>query len=148
MRTADTHYTRTPTPHLVYRYFELASKIQLHARKHLSSDAMAKYVLEAMQASGGPKVIKKVLYIHHCYHDFLSDSLWSGFKELEIMGDLDLVADVVPPRELSLGGANGPWGRLHSHEACPVNSTRKRQQTTNAKTLKKHEYVRALSSHV
>ena len=121
------------------RYFELASQIQTYARRHLTGDAMAKYILDAVAVSGGPQKARKVLYIHHCYHDFMSDSLWSGLKELELMGELDLVADVVPPKEMSTGGVGSQWGRLHNKESCP--GPRKIPQTTSAVTLRKGEYV-------
>eukprot|EP01064_Diplonema_japonicum_P008172 TRINITY_DN15674_c0_g1_i3.p1 TRINITY_DN15674_c0_g1~~TRINITY_DN15674_c0_g1_i3.p1 ORF type:complete len:579 (+),score=154.66 TRINITY_DN15674_c0_g1_i3:590-2326(+) len=120
------------------RYYEIAAKIQAHARRHLTSEAMAKYIMDAMGASGGPKNPKKVLYIHHCYHDFMGDSLWNGFKELEIKGVLDHVADVVPPRNLSTGGYNGYWGRLVNRGFC--RNGRKVPLMTSDATLKRHEY--------
>eukprot|EP01061_Rhynchopus_euleeides_P020526 TRINITY_DN3338_c0_g1_i1.p1 TRINITY_DN3338_c0_g1~~TRINITY_DN3338_c0_g1_i1.p1 ORF type:complete len:540 (+),score=145.40 TRINITY_DN3338_c0_g1_i1:108-1727(+) len=117
------------------RYFELASQIQAHARRHLTGGAMGKYIIDAVTASGGPKKIKKILYVHHCYPDFMSDSIWSGLKEMELMGELELVADVVPPKEAA---TEGQWKRLHSEDACP--GSRKIPSTTSTTTLKKQEY--------
>eukprot|EP00755_Sulcionema_specki_P032644 Sspe_Gene.19867::Locus_7261_Transcript_1_1_Confidence_1.000_Length_2173::g.19867::m.19867 len=83
------------------RYYELATKILQHTRKHLTSKAMVRYILKALEVSNGPKA-KKVLFIHHCYQDYLSDSVWHGLKDLELDGELDLVADIVPPKEMGL----------------------------------------------
>ena len=122
------------------RYFKLAAQIQEYARRHMTSEAMAQYVLDALAAEGGPKRARKVLYIHHCYHDFLGDSLWAGFKELEAQGKLDLVADIVPPKELSRGGARGQAASLSDLEKCEYG--RKVGSVASADTLKKSGFFR------
>ena len=120
------------------RYFKLAAQIQEHARRHLTSEAMAQYVLDALAAEGGPKRARKVLYIHHCYPDFLGDSLWAGFKELEAQGKLDLVADIVPPREHAIGGADSWHGKLYDMARCEHG--RKTAATASARSLSKSRF--------
>ncbi|KAJ9466023.1 hypothetical protein DIPPA_09796 [Diplonema papillatum] len=124
------------------RYYELATKIQAHARRHLTSEAMAQYILRALEVSGGPTLPKRVLFINHCYHDFMADSLWSGFKELELKGVLEKVTDVVPPAHLSLGGKNSNWGKLYGHGNCRFG--RKVPLMTSAATLKRSEYYQGV----
>eukprot|EP00754_Rhynchopus_humris_P015467 Rhum_TRINITY_DN14441_c4_g1::Rhum_TRINITY_DN14441_c4_g1_i3::g.89275::m.89275 len=120
------------------RYFKLAAQIQEHARRHLTSEAMAQYVLDALAAEGGPKRAKKVLYIHHCYPDFLGDSLWAGFKELEAQGKLELVADIVPPREHAIGGADSWHGKLYDMARCEHG--RKLAATASERSLSKKTF--------
>eukprot|EP01061_Rhynchopus_euleeides_P009115 TRINITY_DN18265_c5_g1_i1.p1 TRINITY_DN18265_c5_g1~~TRINITY_DN18265_c5_g1_i1.p1 ORF type:complete len:856 (+),score=237.74 TRINITY_DN18265_c5_g1_i1:73-2640(+) len=122
------------------KYYKLAAQIQNHARKYLTSEAMASYVLRALAQEGGPKNPRKVLFIHHCYHDYMGDSLWTGFKELESKGLLDLVADIVPPRELSTGGADSKSGRLYNLEKCEHG--RKTALQSSAVTLEKRDFYK------
>eukprot|EP01064_Diplonema_japonicum_P011253 TRINITY_DN1851_c2_g1_i1.p1 TRINITY_DN1851_c2_g1~~TRINITY_DN1851_c2_g1_i1.p1 ORF type:complete len:708 (+),score=88.88 TRINITY_DN1851_c2_g1_i1:57-2126(+) len=114
-------------------YFRLASKIQAHARKYLTSEAMASYILEALTASGGPTNPQKVLFISHCYPDFMGDSLWSGFKELELMGKLEKVDDIVPPKG---NAVSEYWVKMYGN----CNKGRKTALMTSVKTMKKEEF--------
>ena len=122
------------------RYYRLAAQIQNHARRYLTSEAMARYVLRALAQEGGPKKPKKVLFIHHCYHDFMGDSLWTGFKELEAKGRLELVADIVPTPDLSTGGANSKAAHLATLEKC--DNGRKNALLSSAHTLTKPNYYK------
>ena len=122
----------------IKRYYELAVKIQAHARRYLSSEAMAGYILKAMHKSGGLANPKRVLYIHHCYHDFMGDALWTGFKDLELKGFLDKVIDIVPSAELSNNGAESPWGKLYKMGNCK--NGRKLGLMTSHETLQKRNY--------
>eukprot|EP01059_Diplonema_ambulator_P005028 TRINITY_DN14760_c0_g1_i2.p1 TRINITY_DN14760_c0_g1~~TRINITY_DN14760_c0_g1_i2.p1 ORF type:complete len:590 (+),score=109.45 TRINITY_DN14760_c0_g1_i2:365-2134(+) len=115
------------------QYYDIAAQIQAHARRHLTSEAMATYILEALTASGGPKNPQKVLFISHCYPDFMGDSLWSGFKELEISGKVEKVDDIVPPK----GVAQGDYWK-HIYGDCPEG--RKLALMTSVRTMKRKEY--------
>ena len=120
------------------RYYELAAKIHNHAKRYLTSEAMASYVLKALHASGGLERPKRVLYIHHCYHDFMGDALWTGFKDLEVKGYLEEVVDIVTPANLSSGGEASHWGKLFNRGDCVYG--RKRPLMTSDATLSKSTY--------
>eukprot|EP01065_Artemidia_motanka_P025090 TRINITY_DN29979_c0_g1_i2.p1 TRINITY_DN29979_c0_g1~~TRINITY_DN29979_c0_g1_i2.p1 ORF type:complete len:416 (+),score=87.89 TRINITY_DN29979_c0_g1_i2:1033-2280(+) len=119
-------------------YFGIAAKIQAHARRHLSTKARARYILQALAAAGGAREPRRVLFVHHCYHDFMGDSLWHGFKDLELAGELEQVADVIPPREMSVGGADGWWGKIWWRGDCVRG--RKPPLMTSAKTMNRYHY--------
>eukprot|EP01065_Artemidia_motanka_P039762 TRINITY_DN4898_c0_g4_i2.p1 TRINITY_DN4898_c0_g4~~TRINITY_DN4898_c0_g4_i2.p1 ORF type:complete len:690 (+),score=214.30 TRINITY_DN4898_c0_g4_i2:322-2391(+) len=120
------------------RYHELAARIQQHARQHLTSAAVARYVLRVL-AGDGP-IARRVLFIQHCYWDFLGDSVWSGFRELASAGELEVLADVIAPREMSQGGDSGKSATLWKHGGCT--NGRKPALTASAETLDRKTYYR------
>eukprot|EP00755_Sulcionema_specki_P016069 Sspe_Gene.61071::Locus_33783_Transcript_1_1_Confidence_1.000_Length_2357::g.61071::m.61071 len=129
------------------RYYELAVRIQEHGLRYLTTEATAKYLFRAMQAASnnntGLATPRKVLFIHHCFNDYLADLLWSGLRDLKIKGHIDSVVDIVPPASLSVGGEKGYWGGLWQPSCA---RGRKQHMTTFPETLDRLKYFESATA--
>ena len=70
------------------KYYELATKILEHSRRHLTTKAMARYVLQLV----GVPSPKRVLIATSCVGDYLQDTMLHGLRR--VLGDR--LVDYVP----------------------------------------------------
>ena len=88
------------------RYYDIATRILEHSRKHLTTRAMAKYLIRTITKGGMQP--KHVLMATNCIDDYLTDSLLHGLKKLLGSSMIDFVpeAHTLPTEPCVVDAAN------------------------------------------